>query len=172
MPSSRRGSHSLTLITVGGNPVTSSFVANPGHANGSLALKASIPYPIAPRLLLTLIRMPLFSIDDGYRASGQLPAMYGHSAYRPLMRPRSPSRFSWRPVASVRLPPPLSPLTMTRAGSMPYFAALVTVHRSPDTQSLSPAGKGATSGSAEGTSELRNSTITTTTPLDAMILPH
>ncbi len=34
------------------------------------------------------------------------------------MRPRSPSCLSLRPVASVRLPPPLSPATMMRSGLM------------------------------------------------------
>ena len=34
MPSSRSGSHSLTLMTVGGKSVTSSSVANDGHASG------------------------------------------------------------------------------------------------------------------------------------------
>src|ERR1700727_1213783 len=112
--------------------------------------------------------MPLFSVDDGASGVGHWPAMYGHIAYRPLMRPRSPSCLSLRPVARVRLPPPLSPATTMRAGSMPSCAALATTHFSPDTQSLSPAGKGATSGTDEGTTQLRKSTITTATPFAAL----
>src|ERR1700761_7582904 len=116
--------------------------------------------------------MPLFSVDDGFSGSGHWPAMYGHSAYRPLISPRSPSRLSLRPVARVRLPPPLSPATTMRAGLMPRWPALATVHFSPDTQSLSPAGNGATSGTDDGDTELRKSTITTATPLAAMSLPQ
>ena len=43
MPSSRRGSHSLTLIMVGGKPRTSSTVAKPGQARGFFASKCSMP---------------------------------------------------------------------------------------------------------------------------------
>jgi len=38
-----KGSHSLTLITVGGKPATSSTVANDGHASGLRASNASMP---------------------------------------------------------------------------------------------------------------------------------
>src|SRR5215472_2903458 len=116
--------------------------------------------------------MPLFSVEDGHSGVGHSPRMYGHSAYRPLIRPSSPSCLSLRPVASVRLPPPLSPATTTRAGSIARCPALATTHFSPDTQSLRPAGNGATSGTDEGATALRKSTITTATPLAAMILPQ
>src|SRR5580692_3837735 len=172
MPSSRSGSHSLTLITVGGKPATSPAVANDGQASGLPSLKASIPYPTVPRLLCRSSRMPLFSVEDGHSGVGHCPLMYGHSAYRPLTSPRSPSRLSFRPVASVRLPPPLSPATMIRAGSMPRRSALATTHLSPDTQSSSPAGNGATSGTDDGDTQLRKSTMTTATPLAAMIFPQ
>src|SRR6202012_5769470 len=99
--------------------------------------------------------MPLFSVEDGFSGVGHWPAMYGHSAYRPLTRPRSPSCLSLRPVARVRLPPPLSPATTMRPGSVPRCAALAAVHFRPDTQSLSPAGNGATSGAEVGETELR-----------------
>src|SRR5215469_10027887 len=116
--------------------------------------------------------MPLFSREEGHSGVGHWPAMYGHSAYRPLIRPSSPPCFSLRPVASVRLPPPLSPATMTRAGSILSSPALAMTHFNPDAQSLSPAGNGATSGTDDGVTELRKSTMTTATPLAAMILPQ
>src|SRR5262245_55871358 len=99
--------------------------------------------------------MPLFSMDDGFSGSGQRPAMYGQSAYRPRIRSSAPSRFSRRPVASVRFPPPLSPAMMIRLGSMPSLPLLAASHLTPDTQSLSPAGYGATSGADDGVSALR-----------------
>src|ERR1700761_708005 len=116
--------------------------------------------------------MPLFSVEDGFSGVGHCPAMYGHSAYRPRTSPRSPSCFSFKPRARVRLPPPLEPETVIRAGSIPRRAALAAVHFNPDTQSLSPAGNGATSGTDDGETELRKSTITTATPLAAMSLPQ
>src|SRR6185437_13926368 len=124
------------------------------------------------RLLCRSSRMPLFWDDDGHSGVGHWPRMYGHSAYRPLIRPRSPSCLSLRPVASVRLPPPLSPATTTRPGSMLSCPALATVHFRPDTQSLRPAGNGATSGTDDATTELRKSTITTATPSAAMSFPQ
>ena len=42
----------------------------------------------------------------------------------------------------------------------------------PDTQSLSPAGKGATSGADDGSRALRKSTMATATPWPAMICPQ
>ena len=71
-----------------------------------------------------------------------------------------------------RLPPPLSPAITMRAGSMFSAAALASVQWKPETQSLSPAGNGATSGADEGRSALRKSTITTATPWAAMIRPQ
>src|ERR1700722_3168850 len=116
--------------------------------------------------------MPLFSVEDGFSGVGHWPAMYGHSAYRPLIRPRSPSRLSASPVARVRLPPPLEPATVMRPGSIPRCPALAAVHFSPDPHSLSPAGNGATPGPADGDPELRKSTIPTAPPLAAMSLPQ
>ena len=75
-------------------------------------------------------------------------------------------------MAKVRFPPPLSPATTIRAGSIPSSAAWAAVQRRPDTQSLRPAGKGATSGADEGVRQLRKSTITTATPLAAMSFPQ
>ena len=43
IPSSRSGSHSLTLTTVGGKPATSSTLAKDGHARGLPSLNASMP---------------------------------------------------------------------------------------------------------------------------------
>src|SRR5262252_1964168 len=127
---------------------------------------------MAPRLLCKWSKIPLFSVDEGHSGVGHCPAMYGHSAYRPLTTPRSPSRLSLKPIASVRLPPPLSPATIMRAGSIPRDPALAETHFRPETQSFSPAGNGATSGTDDGVTELRKSTITTATPLAAMSLPH
>ena len=103
---------------------------------------------------------------------GISPLMYGRSAYRPLMRPRSPSCLSLRPVTRVRFPPPLSPATTIRSASTFKLAALATNHFSPDMQSLSPAGNGGTSGTEEGTIEFLKSTMTTATPFAAMSLPQ
>ena len=61
----------------------------------------------------------------------------------------SPSRFSLSPVASVRLPPPLSPATIRWSTSIPSSPACSRTHFSPATQSFSPAGNGATSGADE-----------------------
>ena len=72
----------------------------------------------------------------------------------------------------MRLPPPLSPATTIRVGSMPKSAACPATQRKPDTQSFRPAGKGATSGDEEAATQLRKSTMTTTTPLAAMCLPQ
>src|ERR1700760_2064245 len=116
--------------------------------------------------------MPLFSVEDGFSGVGHWPAMYGQSAYRPRTSPRSPSCLSLSPRARVRLPPPLEPDTVMRSGSIPRCAALAAVHFSPDTQSLSPAGNGATSGTDDGETELRKSTMTTATPLAAMSRPQ
>src|SRR5215467_6523269 len=127
---------------------------------------------MAPRLLCSSSKIPLFSADEGHSEVGHCPAMYGHSAYMPLMRPRSPSRFSFSPVARVRLPPPLSPATMMRDESMPRCSAFAATHLRPETQSFSPAGNGATSGTDDGVTLLRKSTITTATPLAAMSFPH
>ena len=88
------------------------------------------------------------------------------------MSPRSPSRLSRMPVASVRLPPPLSPATTIRPGSIPNREACSATHRNPDTQSFKPAGYGATSSAVEGSMELRKSTMATATPWAAMILPQ
>ena len=84
----------------------------------------------------------------------------------------SPSRNSLRPVARVRFPPPLSPATMTRDALMPNSAAFPATHFRPETQSLRPAGNGSISGTEEGVSALRKSTIATATPRAAMILPQ
>jgi hypothetical protein len=46
------------------------------------------------------------------------------------------------------------------------------LHFKPETQSLGPAGNGATSGSEEGKSALRKSTMATATPFVAIILPQ
>ena len=70
------------------------------------------------------------------------------------------------------MPPPLSPATITRVGSIPSIAALAITHFRPDTQSFRPAGYGATSGTADGKIALRNSTIATATPPWAIIFPH
>src|SRR5215469_697924 len=64
MPSSRSGSHSLTLMIVGGDPATSSVVANDGQASGLRPVKASIPYPTAPRLLCG--RHLLWTVDANH----------------------------------------------------------------------------------------------------------
>ena len=98
--------------------------------------------------------------------------MYGQSAYKPEIFSMSPSFNIFIPVAKVRLPPPLSPATTMRLGSTPNDDAFATTHLTPDTQSFRPAGKGATSGNDDGDTALRNSTITTTTPLAASSLPH
>ena len=90
----------------------------------------------------------------------------------PLTMPISPSCKSFMLVARVRLPPPLSPATMRRDGSMPRLSAFAATHLRPDTQSLRPAGKGATSGTDEGDSAFLKSTIATATPCAAMILPQ
>ncbi len=76
------------------------------------------------------------------------------------------------PVARVRLPPPLSPATTMRLVSTPSAAALACTHFSPDTQSFRPAGYGATSGTDDGDTALRKSTITTTTLRLAMFFPQ
>ena len=61
---------------------------------------------------------------------------------------------------------------MIRAGSMARSAALATTHFRPETQSLRPAGNGATSGTEDATTALRKSTMTTATPFAAMIFPQ
>jgi hypothetical protein len=45
-------------------------------------------------------------------------------------------------------------------------------HFRPETQSFRPAGNGATSGTEDGTTALRKSTMTTATPFPAMSFPH
>ena len=57
-----------------------------------------------------------------------------------------------------------------RSGSIPISAAWATTQRRPETQSFNPAGKGATSGAEEATTQLRKSTMTTATPLAAISL--
>ena len=111
-------------------------------------------------------------MEDGNRSCGQLPAMYGHMAYSPRMSPSSPSRFSLSPVARVRFPPPLSPATIRWSGSMPSSPAWACTHLRPDTQSFRPAGNGSTSGTEDGDTQLRKSTIATATPWLAMSRPH
>src|ERR1700722_8199489 len=101
------------------------------------------------------MKMPLLSVEDGESGVGHWPLMNGAIAYSPLIRPSSPSRFSISPVARVRFPPPLSPATITRPGSTPSRAALAMTHFRPETQSFSPAGKGATSGTEDGTTALQ-----------------
>ena len=59
-----------------------------------------------------------------------------------------------------------------RAGSIPSSPACSTTQCRPDTQSLRPAGNGATSGADDATTQLRKSTMTTATPLAAMSLPQ
>ena len=98
--------------------------------------------------------------------------MNGAIAYRPLIRPSSPSRLSFSPVAGVRFPPSLSPATITWPASIASRAALAMTHFRPDTQSFRPAGNGATSGTEDGTTALRKSTMTTATPLAAISLPQ
>jgi hypothetical protein len=118
------------------------------------------------------MKMPSFSVEDGESGVGHWPLMNGAIAYRPLIRPSSPSRLSFSPVARARFPPPLSPATITRPGSMARRPALAITHFRPETQSFSPAGNGATSGTEDGTIALRKSTMTTATPLAAMSFPH
>ena len=55
---------------------------------------------------------------------------------------------------------------------MPRSPAWAATQRRPDTQSFRPAGKGATSGADEAVTQLRKSTMTTTTPFAAMCLPQ
>ena len=55
---------------------------------------------------------------------------------------------------------------------MPSPLAFATTHFKPDTQSLRPAGNGPISGTEDGVSALRKSTIATATPRAAMILPQ
>ena len=70
------------------------------------------------------------------------------------------------------MPPPLSPATTIRSGSMFSLAALAFTHFSPETQSFRPAGKGSTSGAEEAVRQLRKSTMATATPMEAMIRPQ
>jgi hypothetical protein len=72
------------------------------------------------------------------------------------------------PTAKVRLPPPLSPAMMMRFGSMARLVALACTHLRPEMQSFKPAGNGAISGTEEGCTELRKSTMATATPLAAI----
>ena len=55
---------------------------------------------------------------------------------------------------------------------MARWAALAMTHLRPETQSFRPAGKGATSGTEDGTTALRKSTMTTATPLAATSFPQ
>ena len=61
---------------------------------------------------------------------------------------------------------------MIRFVSMLSVAAFACTHLRPDTQSFSPAGNGATSGTDDGESALRKSTMATATPCAAMIFPQ
>ena len=70
MPSSLKGSHSLTLITTGGNPSTSVFVANEGHANGSRLETPRCHRPFARDYCANRAMMPFFSIDEGFPGKG------------------------------------------------------------------------------------------------------
>jgi hypothetical protein len=55
---------------------------------------------------------------------------------------------------------------------MPSSSAWAMTNFSPDTQSLRPAGKGATSGADDGVWQFRKSTMATATPWWAMIRPQ
>ena len=131
-----------------------------------------MPYPRRPWLLCRSRKMPLFSVDDGLAGSGHAPRMYGQSAYRPLISATSPSRNNRSPVASVRFPPPLSPATTIWPASTPSRPASAATQRTAETQSVKPAGNGATSGAEDGTTALRKSTIATATPQAAIMRAH
>ena len=64
MPSSRSGSHSLTRMTVGGSPATSSVPAKIGHASGSCAGRSNAIGVAAP-LPNTRRKYPSNSTADG-----------------------------------------------------------------------------------------------------------
>ena len=115
-------------MIVGTRPLHVFFGCEAGPRERIAALEFVDAVRHRPWLLCRSSRMPLFSVDDGFCGNGHMPAMYGHSAYSPRIRCSAPSRFSWSPVASVRLPPPLSPATMMRCGVDAEFCA---VRRNP-----------------------------------------
>ena len=98
--------------------------------------------------------------------------MYGHSAYKPCTKSICPCLNRVMPVANVRFPPPLSPEIIILPGSMAKASAWATSQCKPDTQSFSPAGKGATSGAEDGLTALRKSTMATATPFAAIMRPQ
>ena len=173
MPSSRSGSHSLTLITVGGKPcdVRGGREGRPGQR---VALGEGLD-PVADRAAVVVqVEQDAVVLRRG-RALRR----------RPLARDVGAQRVEALDEAE------LAVLLQLEAGGERQVAAAAlardddagrvdvevrrrwpTTHFSPDTQSLSPAGNGATSGTDDGTTELRKSTITTATPLAAMILPQ
>ena len=84
----------------------------------------------------------------------------------------SPSWLSFNPVAKVRFPPPLSPAITIFSLSIFKSSEFSCTHLIPDTQSLSPAGKGATSGAEEAHMQFLKSTIATAIPCLAIHLPQ
>ena len=84
----------------------------------------------------------------------------------------SPSCLSLRPVAIVKLPPPLSPAMIIFSLSVLSSSALACTHFNPETQSFRPAGKGSISGAEEGHMAFLKSTIATASPCLAMHLPQ
>ena len=173
MPSSRSGSHSLTTMNVGGSPATSASVANSGHASGLRASNSSIPYPIAPRLPCTEMRMPF--VLRGRRQT--------------VLRPLAGDVRAQRVQAADQ--PDVAVGEQLQAGGQREVAAAalagdhdVRRRRCRVRQRCRPATSGRTRSRPgrrgtvrpraphDGVSALRNSTIATATPSAAIVLPH
>ena len=115
--------------------------------------------------------MPLFSVDDGLSGVRPLPGDVGAERVEALDQAEFAVPLEFQPGGQGQI------AAAALAGDDDALRVDAQVRRrarpptcSPDTQSFSPAGNGATSGAEEATTQLRKSTMTTATPLAAMSL--
>ena len=173
MPSSRRGSHSLTLMTVGGKPrdVVDLREARPGEGIARLEGLDAVAHRAA--VVVQAEQDALVLDARGGVGGGPLPGDVGAQRVEALDEAEVAVALEGEAGGQGEVP-----ATALAGDDDPsgIDAEVVGVRTrpsaDPDKQSLSPAGKGATSGADEGTTQLRKSGITTATPLAAMIRPQ